>query len=259
MAAYSMRKYLQAPAGSEGAIDLIGFLDYCGKLGLGGAELTSYYFPKEIDALYLNALKRHAHMAGLSISGGAIGNDYCQRPGEKLEKDLAHTEAWINHYADLGAPMIRVFAGHVPLGDSEDAVVARCAATLEKACESAGKRGVMLALENHGGITAKADTMLKIVQAVQSPWFGVNFDSGNFASGPDPYAELAKIAPYAVNAQVKVEIKQRGKKEPADIPRIIKILLDAGYGGWIVLEYEANEDPYQGIPKAVDQLRAAIA
>lgn len=259
LAAYSMRKYLQAEPGSEGAIDLVGFLDYCAKLGLAGAELTSYYFPAEFGSPYLHAMKRHAHLAGLSISGGAIGNDYCQPAGEGLEKDLAHTEQWIAHYADLGAPAIRVFAGRVPTGDTEDAAVGRCIENLERACELAGKRGVLLALENHGGITARAATMLKIVKGVQSPWFGVNFDSGNFSSGADPYAELAEIAPYAINAQIKIEITVNGKKQPADMPRMIKILRDAGYGGWIVLEYEGAEDPYTGVPKAIDGLRTALA
>jgi sugar phosphate isomerase/epimerase len=259
LAAYSLRQYLQLPAGMAGAIDLIGFLDYCAKLGLAGAELTSYYFPKEINAQYLHALKRHAHMAGLTISGGAIKNDYCQMPGMNLDQDLAHTEQWINHYADLGAPIIRVFAGHVPSGDSEEAAIARCIQSVEKACELAGKRGVILAIENHGGITAKAETMLKIVQGVQSPWFGVNLDSGNFTSGSDPYAELAMIAPFAVNAQIKVEMTADGKKQPADMARIVKILRDNGYSGWLVLEYEAAEDPYVGIPKAFDSLRTAMA
>ena len=160
---------------------------------MADAELTSYYFPAEVSAPYLNALKRHAHFAGLTISGGAIRNDYCQKPGMELDKDMAHTEAWINYYAELGAPVIRIFAGTVPTGDTIDAAIARCIENCEKACEFAGRRGILLALENHGGITARAEDMLKIVQGVKSPWFGVNLDSGNFSTGPDPYAELAMI------------------------------------------------------------------
>jgi len=255
LAAYSMRDALTGKAGPEKSMDLIGFLDYTAKLGLGGAELTSYYFPPDISAPYLNALKRHAHFAGLTVTGGAIGNDYCQKPGEKLDKDMEHTEKWINYYAELGAPVIRVFAGTIPKGDSKEATIARCIENCERACEMAGRRGIMLALENHGGITAKAEDMLKIVQGVKSPWFGVNLDSGNFSSGPDPYAELALIAPYAINAQIKIDMKVNGKSEPADLTRVVKILRDAGYGGWVVLEYEGKEDPYLGIPKAIDQLR----
>ena len=259
LAAYSLRQHLKAAPGSEGALDLIGFLDYCKKLGVGGAELTSYYFPSEVTPQYLNALKRHAHMAGLTICGGAIRNDFCQPPGEGLQKDLAHTEQWVNSYAELGAPAIRIFAGKVPDGDSEDAAIARCIDAIGAACETAGKRGVMLALENHGGVTAKAETMLKIVQAVDSPWFGVNLDSGNFTSGGDPYAELAMIAPYAINAQIKTDVVVDGKKTPADYGRIVQILRDANYSGWVVLEYEGAAPPYEAIPVEIEKIRAAIA
>ena len=101
--------------------------------------------------------------------------------------------------------------------------------------------------------------MLEILKAVKSAWFGVNFDSGNF-HGPDPYAELAQIAPYAVNAQIKVEMKPAGAKvaEPADLGRLVKILRDASYQGWVVLEYEAKEDPWKMVPAWLGKLREQI-
>ncbi len=78
----------------------------------------------------------------------------------------------------------------------------------------------MLALENHGGgVTVTAEQLLRLVRAVKGPNFGVNLDTGNF-HGPDPYAEIAQAAPYAVNVQVKTEIRRRGQsKEPADLAR----------------------------------------
>ncbi|MFO0946069.1 MAG: sugar phosphate isomerase/epimerase family protein [Planctomycetota bacterium] len=258
LAAYSFRQYLQAKPGTNGAMDMAGFLDYCASLGLEGVELTSYYFPKKFDREYLFDLKRRAFLAGLDISGGAIGNDYCQPPGPKRDMDLEHTRQWVDHYADLGAPVIRVFAGNVPKGEAEDAVIARCIDTLEEACAIAGKRGVILALENHGGITEHADTMLKIVRGVKSPWFAVNLDSGNFRSNDDPYAELAKIAPYAVNAQIKLTMGRKGKSETADLSRTVGVLKDSGYSGWVVLEYEEPQDPYKSVPKYLDELRALI-
>lgn len=258
LAAYSLRKYLTAKPGTEGAIDLSGFIDYCATLGIEGTELTSYYFPQEITREYLNGIKRQAFLAGLDISGGAIRNDYCQAAGAKLDADLEHTKTWIDHYAALGAGAIRVFAGNVPKGSTEEAAVQQCIENLEKACALAGEKGIFLALENHGGITTHADTMLKIVRGVQSPWLGVNFDSGNFSAGADPYAELAKIAPYAVNAQIKLSIGRKGKKEPADLSRIVGILRDAGYSGWVALEYEEADDPYKAIPKAIDELKSLL-
>src|SRR5687767_11889591 len=80
LAADSMRKFLDAAA-VDRKMDLLGFLDYCATLGLQGAEPTSYYFPKEITPEYLNDLKRHAQLRGLDLSGGAIRNDFCRKPG----------------------------------------------------------------------------------------------------------------------------------------------------------------------------------
>lgn len=258
LAAYSLRQFFaDAAKGKPGAIDMPGFLDYCASLGLDGAELTSYFFPKEITPAVLNDLKRKAHVLGLDISGGAIGNNFTIDPGPKLDDQIALTKKWIDHYAALGAPVIRVFAGNPPKGVSEEDAIKRCIPVLEQACEYAGTRGVMLAIENHD-FTTKVDRLTQIIAAVKSPWFGVNFDSGNFHS-EDPYADMEKIAPYAVNAQIKVEIKPAGKKaEPADLPRVVKILKDAGYNGYVVLEYEAAEDPYQAIPKYVEHLRKLI-
>jgi sugar phosphate isomerase/epimerase len=117
---------------------------------------------------------------------------------------------------------------------------------------------VTLALENHGGITATPAQILKIVQAIDSPNFGVNLDTGNF-HGDDPYADLAQLAPYAVNVQVKTEVSRRGKpQEEADLSRVIALLRDARYSGYVVLEYEAKEDPAVAVPRHIKKLRSLI-
>ena len=263
LAAYSMRQFLEAKAGARPKMDLFGLLDYAAELGLQGIEPTSYYFPKTFDAAYLNELKRQAHLRGLDLSCGAIRNDFCRKAGPQLDADLRHCETWSEHYARLGCRAIRIFAGTVPKGDSEGDALRRCISATEQACAAAGKSGVILALENHGGITSKVDTMLEIIKAVQSPWFGVNLDTGNFREGPDPYVDLAKIAPYAVNVQVKIEVSRKvagkSKTEETDYRKIVQLLKAAGYTGWLALEYEGKEDPYTGIPKALDKLRNALA
>ena len=87
----------------------------------------------------------------------------------------------------------------------------------------------------------------------------MNLDTGNF-HGDDPYADLAELAPYAVNVQVKTEISRKGeKKEEADLARlIVEILRDARYSGYVVLEYEAAEDPLTAIPKHIKTLQSLI-
>jgi sugar phosphate isomerase/epimerase len=125
---------------------------------------------------------------------------------------------------------------------------------LEECGEYAGRKGVFLGLENHGGIVADPKDLLDIVKSVKSPWVGINLDTGNFHTD-DPYADIASCAPYAVNVQVKSEIQKRGqKKELADLARLVKILRDANYQGFVALEYEAAEDPWQAVPPLLKRL-----
>ncbi len=235
------------------------FIDYCASLGLDGCELTSYYFPKDVSPEYLYACKNQAFRKGLDITGTAIGNDFCLPEGPALDAQMAMTKQWIDNAVLLGAPVIRIFAGKVAKGDTEEIAFERCVKGITKAVEYAASKGVCLALENHGGITATPEQLLKIFHAVPaSPFFGINFDSGNFRTA-DPYADLEKIAPFAINAQLKVEMfNTSGKKELADIPRILSILKNAGYQGYLILEYEASENPDEAIPRYVEELRKLL-
>ena len=262
-AAYSFRGHFgwmrgkeQKPAGK--LIDMHGFIDLCVDYGCDGAELTSYFFKGGADERYYLNLRKHAFLHGIAISGTAVGNNFALPEGEALDKQVADVKSWIDKAAVLGAPHVRVFAG---AAKGIDAAEARkmCIASLEECCDYAGKKGVFLGLENHGGIVAEAGGMLEIIEAVKSPWFGVNLDTGNFHTA-DPYGDLEKIAPYAVNVQLKVEMRAAGQKtkQPADLDRIVKMLRDSGYQGYVALEYEAKGDPFNEVPKYLDALRAAI-
>lgn len=255
LAAYSLRDLLK---GNKDGWDLFKFVDYCHEQGIPGAELTSYYFPADVNDAYIVELKEHCRRRGISVSGGAIANDFCQMDNDKLKRDLEHTKLWIDRYALLGAGAIRVFAGSQPKDDSWPATRDRCIATLQEACKYAHSKGIYLALENHGGVTAKSEGLLEIVRGVQAPSFGVNFDSGNFRSTEDPYAELASIAPYAVNAQIKVEMFPGGKRELADLGRILRILKDSKYSGWVALEYEASDPPLEAIPRWLAEIKKSL-
>jgi sugar phosphate isomerase/epimerase len=260
LAAYSFRdQFVKGKDGAPARIDMFQFIDFCADHGSEGAELTSYYFPDPATDEVLRQVQRHAFLRGVSISGTAIGNTFTLPPGAEREKELAHTRQWIARAAVLGAPHIRVFAGELK-GSTRAEARARTIEALEEMGELAGKHGIFLGVENHGGIVAEADDLLGIVQAVKSPWVGINLDIGNFNT-VDPYADLARCAPYAVNVQFKGLMRPRGSKQPVatDLPRVVKLLRDAGYQGWFVLEYEMPEDPYAKVPKMLDEMRAAIA
>ncbi len=258
LAAYSLRKYLAPKVDESHKMDLFDFVDFCRAQGLAGAELTSYYFPTDVTDDYLLRLKRHCHMQGVAISGGAIRNDFCSQDPAAVAADLAHTRLWIDRYALLGAPAIRIFAGKEIADEELGETLNRCAKICELACAHAKQRGIFLALENHGGVTAQAEGLLAIVKQVNSSAFGVNFDSGNFRATDDPYAELAMIAAYAVNAQIKVEIHAAGKTQETDLARVLNILREAGYSGWVALEYEAAEEPLDAIPRWLDKLKPLV-
>ncbi|MEX0717340.1 MAG: sugar phosphate isomerase/epimerase family protein [Planctomycetaceae bacterium] len=262
LAGYSFSRQLargwSQTAPPAGKMLLDDFIKYCAELDLDGCEPTGYYFPNDTDDAYLNHLKNLAFRLGLDISGTAIGNDFCQTDDANLKKEVDLTKMWIDRAAVLGAPVIRIFSGNAKRGQTEEQAFQMAVRGIEQSLEHAEKKGVFLALENHGGLTATADGMLKLIGAVKpTAWFGVNFDSGNFHSA-DPYAELEKIAPYTFNAQVKVVMHRAGKREDADLGRIVKILNDAGYRGYLVLEYEEREDPKVAVPRYIGELRQLI-
>ena len=265
LAAYSFRDHFktathaQRRSNDAKLIDMHGFIDYCADHELEGAELTSYYLNQNIEQAELIALKRHAFLRGIAISGTAVGNEFTLPKGEKRDAQIAHVKKWIGNAAIMGTPHVRIFAGGA-LGQSLKQAQSLCIEALEEVGEYAGERGVFLGIENHGGIVAEADSLLEIVRATRSDWVGINLDTGNFHTD-DVYRDIARCVPHAVNVQLKVEIKPRGAKHKSkvDLKRLVSILRDGGYQGYVALEYEAAADPWVAVPKWLGQLKTAIA
>lgn len=251
LAAYSFRQWLDL---KKKDMTLFDFIDMAAGWPLDAVELTAYYFEKTTPE-YLAALKGRCTRLGLDISGTAVGNDFCVTDPEALRKQLASVKQWIEHTSLLGGKTIRIFAGTLKKGDNEARAIKQAVETMQEACEYAGKYGIYLALENHGGITATSEQLLGLVKAVKSDWFGVNLDSGNFHT-QDPYADLAKIAPYAVIAQFKTEIQPKGKpKEEADLSRLTEMMRKVNYRGYVALEYEAAENAKVAVPRYLAAMR----
>ena len=252
-AAYSYRKYLDL---KKPTMDLDGFIDLCAEMGLDAVELTAYYFAQTTPE-YLAHLKSKCTRLGLDVSGTAVGNDFCVTDPAKLAAQKKMVRDWVEHTSRLGGKTIRIFAGRAEKNDTEDAARARAVEAIQEACDYAARYGIILALDNHGGITATAAQMLAIIKAVKHDAFGVNFDTGNFHTD-DPYADLARIAPYAVVSQIKTEVHPKGKREDADLKRLLDILRSTGFRGYVALEYEAAEDPKTAVPKGIEALRRAL-
>ncbi|MCM8532821.1 MAG: sugar phosphate isomerase/epimerase [Lentisphaeraceae bacterium] len=261
LAAYSLRSQMRWMKGKQkdGNMGIMEFLDYSAREQFDAVELTAYFFPPTASKSFMNSVKRRAHILGLDISGGAIGNNFCLTPGtEEAKVQSLYTKKWIDLYADLGAPVIRVFAGkNGPKGATEEQVMSNLKYNLSEALTYAEKRGVILGMENHDSMT-NIDKLLNFAKTVDSPNFGITFDTANIAKTLNPYAELEKLAPYTVNAQIKARIPINGELQDADFKRIIKILKSANYGGYVVLEYEEKENPLTEVPKYKKLLKSLI-
>ena len=255
VAAYSYRRLL---TGEQPAMRFEDFLHECARMDLEGAEPTSYYFPADVAPEYLRRFKRLAFHLGLDFSATSVGNDFCHPPGPQRDAQIAMVKQWVENAEILGAPALRIFAGRPRREQTLDEAHRLVVEAIEECCEFAAAHGVHLALENHGGLTATAEGTLRIVHDVESPWFGVLLDSGNFRT-EDPYGDLAQIAPYAVSVHVKVVMpRPSGGHEPTDLDRVAKILADVGYRGYISLEYEEDGDPREACPEHMEAIRAAF-
>jgi sugar phosphate isomerase/epimerase len=266
LAAYSFREYFRdSNHKAERAvdpgkkIDLFQFIDFCAAQGCEGAELTSYYFPANADQEFLLKVKRHAIVRGVSISGTAVGNTFTHPEGPQRREQVAMVQKWINNAAVMGAPHIRIFAGAAPKGVNQSEAKKFCIETIEECAKLAEEKGVFMGIENHGGIVAEPKELLDIIHEVKSPWLGINLDTGNFHTD-DPYRDLELCAPYAVNVQIKSEVRRRrGGTEPADLKRMIGILRKANYQGFVALEYEAKPDPWEQVPVLLKELKPLLA
>jgi sugar phosphate isomerase/epimerase len=257
LAAYSFNRFMALKGKTKPTMTMDDFVEFAAGIGLEAVEPTAYYFP-ETTRDYLTRFRGKCTRLGLDVSGTAVGNNFCKSDPTELKKEIESVKRWVEHASLIGAKTIRVFAGTLAKGDTEEKALPRCVEAMQEACDYAGQHGIYLALENHGGITDRPEQILAIVKAVKHDWFGVNLDSGNF-HGDDPYADLTQLAPYAVVVQYKTEITRKGKKkEGADCKRVLDILRAVNYRGYVALEYEAADDPRTAVPKAIEQLRKAI-
>ena len=226
-------------------------------LDVDGLDLTVYWFPSTEDS-FLLPLKRLAYKNAVEIYSISVRTDLCKPPGEARDKQAAELRKWVDVAAKLGAGHIRVFGGTVPKGSTEDEAANWVIEMLKPAAEYSSSKGVILGLENHGGVTAKAETIVRIVKSVDSPWVGINLDTGNFNRNAIP--QIQQCLPYAVNTQFKTHIRdENGTSQPSDWNRLVQMFAAAGYRGYFALEYEAKEDAKVAVPRLTRELNKLAA
>lgn len=254
--AYSWNELLK-----NGSATLDDLLDYCAELGFDGVDLTGYYFPGYPNVPsddYIFHIKRKAFLLGLDISGTGVRNDFTYTDPEKRKSDVELVKQWIDCAAKLGAPVIRIFAGKQNTdGYTWDQVAEWMVADI-KTCVAYGKqRGVIVAIQNHNDFIKTASDAKKILQRVNSPWFGLILDTGSFRSS-DPYAEIAEAAPFAVNWQVKEKMFVKGIEVPVDLPILLKIIKSSGYRGYLPIETLGEGDPKIKVRKFFAEMKSAL-
>lgn len=251
--AYSFRKAL-----ADGSLSYLDLVDMAVENGVDGLDSTVYWFPRDNLPRFLSAYRRKAYLAAVDLPSIAIRSDLCKADPRDQEREVAWLRHWVDISYRLGSSHIRVFGGHVPEGRTEDEAASWVVEILKRSAEYAADHGVVLGLENHGGITSRAERIIQIVRAVDHPNVGINLDTGNFRS--EPYRQIEMSLPYAVNSQFKVNIRdEEGNHQPSDWDRIVAMFAEAGYRGYMALEYEAAEDPFTAVPRHLARLRELAA
>jgi len=246
--AYSFRDALKA-----GAMTYDDLVRLAVETGVDGLDLTVYWFPNTTDS-FLLPLRRLAYRMGVDIYSISVRTDLCRPTAELRERELGEIRQWVDAAQKLGATHIRVFGGTVPKSVAEDQAAGWVVEILRRASEYCGQRGVILGLENHGGITERAARILDIVKRVDSPWVGINLDTGNFRDRV--FEQIEMCLPHAVNTQVKTEMRREdGSRGSSDWDHIFALFARHGYKGYMAIEYEAAEDPRVAVPRACQRLR----
>lgn len=250
-------------------------IEHAAVLEFDGVEILHRQMQDESPA-YINKLKRLAFVNGLTLPMLSIHQDFVSPDATERKKAIDHTKHCIDLAVQLGIPCIRLNSGRwktiksfdelmkvkgqePPLpGYTEEDAFKWCIDSIAECLIAAEAAGVVLALENHWGLTTRVDGLLKIYEALNSsPWMGLNLDTGNFVG--DPYPQIEQLAPYATIVQAKTYY---GGGEwytlNLDYKRIAKILRKANFTGYVSLEMEGKESPDTAVVKSFEVLKKAF-
>ncbi|MDA7612702.1 sugar phosphate isomerase/epimerase [Akkermansiaceae bacterium] len=246
-------------------------IDLAAKMGFDGVEILQIQM-KDFSPSMLQKIKRQAFMAGVDLMGFSTHQDFVDPNEIVRRRNVEQTISYIEQAYALGIPTLRINTGRWGTSKDFDALMANrgIEPVLEGYTEEQGfewviesmkqlvpyaeKCGVVLGLENHWGLGLTPEGVMKVVNAVKSPWLQVTLDTGNFLE--DPYARLEKLAPHTVLLQAKTYYgKGRWYTLDIDYERVGKIMKKANYKGYVSLEFEGMEDPITAVPKSLELLR----
>lgn len=250
-------------------------IDLAAEWGFDGVEILEMQM-EQTDNGTLQKLKQRAFVNGLDLCGFSTHQGWVSPDPEERKRNTEKTINSIELAYKLGIPTMRVNTGRWGTSKNFDELMANRGIEptlegytdeqgyewviqgLEDCLPTAEKCGVTLGLENHWGLGRTAEGVMKIVNAIKSPWLKTTLDTGNFLE--DPYDRLEVIADDAVLVQAKTYYGGgMWYTLDLDYPRIAKLLSKHAYNGYISLEFEGKEDPRTAIPKSLKMLQDAFA
>ncbi len=236
-------------------------VDYCARHGILALDATGYYFdsyPKAPSPTVIAALKRRAFVNGVSICGTGVRNDFAVTDAQARRRDLRMVKDWTEAASLMGATVIRVFTGQRVAVDSTFDKTLEWMIPLFQECAAHGERyGVIVGLQNHHDFARTAAETIRIVEAVNSDWFGVILDVGSLRIH-DAYEEIEKLLPYAVSWQLKENVFYGAKEVPTDLARVKAIIDKGGYRGVLPIETLGAGDPRVKVAAFLEKVRAVF-
>ena len=248
-------------------------IENAARLGFDGVEILHRQMDDETIP-YMNKLKRQAFDAGLAIPLLSIHQSFLQPDVAKRKEHIDHTIKCINLAVQMGIPCVRMNTGSwggkrapdyyktgketPPAGYTDRDGIKWVIECMGECLRAAEKAGVVLAIENHWGLSSNIDYLEEIFLALKdSPSMGLNLDTGNFVG--DPYPQFERLIKHATIIQAKTYYGGGHYYDlDLDYTRLGQIMRKANYKGYVSLEMEGKENPDTAVPKSLEVLRKAF-
>jgi len=245
----------------SGEMSLDDVLDFCAKTGIEGVDLTGYYFPGYPEAPpdeYIFHIKRKSFLLGIDLGCTGVRNDFTWADPLKREGEKKIVKDWIKVAAKLGAPGVRIFAGVLSKEDYSWDERAKWIVNDIRECADYGKEnGVMIALQNHYDFVKSAAEVEKVLKMIDHSWVGLMLDIGSYHS-PDPYADIAATAKYAITWQMKEKVFVNNSQVDTDYEKVISIVKQCGYRGYLPLETLGDGDPSSKVELLYNKVKSVL-
>lgn len=248
--------------------------DAVAELGVGAVDFHIRYLgdPSTAAGRVRDALEA----SGLELSGLSLSNNFNRADPAELRREVDTVKTWLRVAAEVGAPASRIFGGSgAERGDpgALGEALARVRGALEEVTREAEKLGVVLALENHGGLPCLGTEQVQVIDDIDSPHLRATVDIGNYMGCGQEGIEGTRIAaPRAAYVHVKDMRKEPSSETPwgwkpqactvgagdVDVPGCLGTLAAAGYDGYLALEYEGPADETVGVPESVAYLKGVL-